>query len=125
MTENGTKPEVHSLTSAQQDAARTAYYVMGKYIFPLFEPFEFGFCCDEDPEKEIALWIRMGLALDKFFKQEGDEDTSHNRMRAARTLVALGLNTDPLESDDQRLYKDKKHIDLLRAVFDDPFDTEE
>lgn len=53
---------------------REVWELVGKLARPSYEQWEFGFLCDEHPEKELAVWRSIGEALNAFMADHLEAD---------------------------------------------------
>lgn len=75
---------------------------VGKYVVPTFEEWELGFMRDATPDREIFIWLRISIAMDKL--QPDDPKATLAQLVAVSTGVPVpgevGLIWDGITQSD-------------------------
>lgn len=101
-------PVIHEqLPNHLVSALRWIYrHVHGCLCDSTFEQFELDFCRDDDPEQEVAAWMRMTIAALEYT----DRYPASTKCNVLRRMLAISMGVRP---DD-----DKYEIDEMISLFE-------
>jgi hypothetical protein len=79
------------LTPPQQEVARRSFMVAGRFVEPTLEQWELGFMRDMHPDGELALWVVLSVAFQKYLRVHHVKDQKQQtRIVAALSIISSG-----------------------------------
>jgi hypothetical protein len=91
-----------SLSAVQLEHLRAIYEVISPYQTMAFETMELTFLRDANPDKEIAIWAKVAVALSRFIEEQ-PQTTHAERKSILSCLLLISMGSKRPENIDQRL----------------------
>ncbi len=106
-----------------KEKIRLIHRVIGRYVEP-FEQFEFGFCMDMNPEKEVSVWWWIALAWLSFHRRYLQEKLLPDALEEKIVAVLVGYSMGIRKSKCGQQLAAEIMPDFARrlwACYDNPF----